>query len=129
MNGHEPAENIFLMAGKDLAAMEGMLNDTIHFSDEIFGFHAEQAVEKALKAWIAARGEAYPFTHDLSLLLQALGKSGVPIEAWMDLLELASFSVQFRYEQIMCEDDKLDRLVWFKRIKQLFETVALEFKA
>lgn len=34
------------MAKKDLSALEGMLHDTTHFSDEIFGFHAEQAIEK-----------------------------------------------------------------------------------
>jgi HEPN domain-containing protein len=28
-------------------------------ADSIYGFHAQQAVEKALKAWLALRGEHY----------------------------------------------------------------------
>jgi HEPN domain-containing protein len=29
--------------------------DSPLFADEIFGFHTQQAVEKALKAWLSAR--------------------------------------------------------------------------
>lgn len=35
------SSDLFKMALKDLAALEGMTSDTVHFSDEIFGFHAE----------------------------------------------------------------------------------------
>ena len=34
-------------------------------SDQVFGFHVQQAVEKLLKAWLAIRGERHPHTHDL----------------------------------------------------------------
>jgi hypothetical protein len=37
------------MAGKALQALQGMI-DVHTFANEIFGFHAQQAVEKALKA-------------------------------------------------------------------------------
>lgn len=40
------------MAEKDHTALQGML-DTQIFADEIFGFHAQQAAEKALKAWLS----------------------------------------------------------------------------
>jgi len=39
---------------------------------EAAGFHLQQSVEKALKAWLALRGIDYPNTHDLSLLLGLL---------------------------------------------------------
>jgi hypothetical protein len=48
-------EGLLLMAGKDFDAMRGMVGCPL-FADEIFGFHAQQAIEKALKAWLAARG-------------------------------------------------------------------------
>ena len=41
--------DLLFMAKKDMAALAGMINDTVHFSDEIFGFHAEQAIEKEKK--------------------------------------------------------------------------------
>jgi len=33
--------------------------------DEAIGLHAQQGVEKALKAALAVRGVRYPFTHDI----------------------------------------------------------------
>jgi len=44
----------------------------VAFADEIFGFHAQQAVEKGLKAWICLHGIEYPFTvlQDLSKPIQ-----------------------------------------------------------
>jgi HEPN domain-containing protein len=43
------------------------------FADEVFGFHAQQAIEKTLKAWIALLGQEYPFVHDVDALLNRLG--------------------------------------------------------
>jgi HEPN domain-containing protein len=43
------------MATKDLRALQGML-DNKTFADEVFGFHAQQIVEKSLKAWLSLRG-------------------------------------------------------------------------
>ncbi len=47
-----------------------------HVDDAIFGFHAQQAVEKALKAWLNVLGHEHPFTHDLSHLLSELDGLG-----------------------------------------------------
>ena len=43
------------IALNDFKALKGMTDPAI-FSDEIFGFHAQQAVEKALKAWLSHVG-------------------------------------------------------------------------
>jgi HEPN domain-containing protein len=115
--------DLLLMAKKDMAALAGMINDTVHFSDEIFGFHAEQAIEKALNAWIASLGKVYPFTHDLSLLLKILEKNGIVITGWFDLLELNSFGVQFRYEEFEQNDEMLNRKMILARVGQLIKTV------
>ncbi len=49
MRGIEEALLTLRMAGKDLRALNVMLApDSV--DDEIFGFHAQQAVEKSLKA-------------------------------------------------------------------------------
>jgi HEPN domain-containing protein len=58
MSDRDHACLIFEMAKKDLSALEGMLNKQ-NFADEIFGFHAQQAIEKCLKAWIALLGSNY----------------------------------------------------------------------
>ncbi len=48
MPGHELAHVLLTAAKSDLKALEHML-DTAAFDDRIFGFHAQQAVEKALE--------------------------------------------------------------------------------
>jgi len=46
--------------------------DGAKFDDVIFGFHAQQAVEKCFKAWLSAKGVIYPRTHDLRVLYRLL---------------------------------------------------------
>jgi len=86
------------MARKDLAALRGMVDQPSTFADEVFGFHAQQAVEKALKAWLDLREEAYPKTHDLSHLLAALESLGERCDDYWTLVDLSVFAVQYRYE-------------------------------
>jgi hypothetical protein len=51
MNQIDQAEQLLLMVSKDIKAMDLMITPE-SIDDEIFGFHAQQAVEKSLKAWI-----------------------------------------------------------------------------
>ena len=71
MSDRKQARELMDAAGRDLSALRGM-GDTCVFTDEVFGFHVQQAVEKYLKAWIALSGGLYPTTHDLADLLSVL---------------------------------------------------------
>jgi HEPN domain-containing protein len=51
---------------EDLASAEALDRDE-RVSDSPVGFHAQQAVEKSLKAAIASRDLEFPFTHDIGL--------------------------------------------------------------
>lgn len=97
------------MARKDLRAAAAMLDPDI-FAEEIFGFHAQQAVEKSLKAWLSLIGRAYPRTHDLGALLEILTDrpENLPEWAW-ELVDLTDFAVQLRYESFEYDDEALDR--------------------
>ncbi|MFZ4539651.1 HEPN domain-containing protein [Propionivibrio sp.] len=68
MSALEHARGLLVMARKDFDALRGMVDNPL-FAEEIFGFHAQQAIEKSLKAWLAARSLDFPLTHDLSRLL------------------------------------------------------------
>jgi hypothetical protein len=59
MHVPDHAQDLLLLAGKDFSALRGMLGNPL-FADEIFGFHAQQAIEKSLKAWLAARSGEHP---------------------------------------------------------------------
>jgi HEPN domain-containing protein len=77
MSDLEHSRALLRMAQRDLNALRGMINPAVTssaslFSDEIFGFHAQQATEKCLKAWIASLGRRYPRTHDLMALIGEL---------------------------------------------------------
>ncbi|MDQ6978641.1 MAG: HEPN domain-containing protein [Mariprofundaceae bacterium] len=109
MNDHKQAAMLLRMANKDLAALQGM-NDSEVFAEEIFGFHAQQAAEKAIKAWLALLGIEYAKTHDISFLLAELKQSGVDVDTFMELIEYNVFAVQFRYEAYDDGMDTLDRV-------------------
>lgn len=78
MSATENARLLLVMAAKDIRAMEA-LTDPQLVDDEIFGFHAQQAVEKSLKAWIAVAGGTFGRIHDLSQLFGLLEDLGCEI--------------------------------------------------
>jgi len=123
MSAHDEARRLLVLAGKDLKALRHML-DVDAFDDEVFGFHAQQAIEKALKAWLALRNTDYPRTHDLSMLLGLLQEKGEDISGYFDLIEYNAFAVQFRYEAFEGEDEPLDRAAAVGRIARLVDSVA-----
>lgn len=62
------------------------------------GFHAQQAVEKTLKAVLVSHGVVFGPTHDLAELSRLLASEGIspplPVE---ELRKLNPFAVTFRY--------------------------------
>jgi len=122
---NEATARMLRLARRDLRAVQGMLDNHEMFPDEIFGFHAQQAVEKAAKAWLDGRGVEYPKTHDLDLLFELLTESGGQIPtACDDLRDLVDFSVQYRYEAF--EELPLDRRGTLLLVTQFIEHVAVQ---
>ena len=64
------------------------------YPEEDWGFTAQQAVEKLLKAWIVLADRQPPRVHDLEDLVALAGQQLDPL-----LLELQVFAVEARYEQ------------------------------
>ncbi len=71
-------------------------------ADDIIGFHAQQAIEKWLKAVIAGRGERHEFTHDLHrLVMWVTGGSGdLPFDVDL-VIALTQYAVPLRYEDLL----------------------------
>ena len=96
-------------ANGDLSALRGMKNKTI-FIEEIFGFHAQQAIEKSLKAWLALLGVDFPKIHDHEELFALLKDQKQTIEdEFHSLVDFTDFAVQFRYDAFEDFEDDLDR--------------------
>lgn len=65
----------------------------------IFGFHAQQAVEKLLKALLAQHGIRYRRTHDLEALVRDLASIGELLPATpVTVADLSDYAVDFRYD-------------------------------
>ena len=61
-------------------------------------FHAQQAVEKALKAVLLHRSVVFPLTHDLVALAEIATNAGVVLPKWGDELSgLNPYAVEARY--------------------------------
>ena len=78
-------------------------------SDEIIGFHAQQAVEKWLKAVLGSREIAFEYTHDLHRLITevtaAVGE--FPFDT-PEVVALTEHAVPLRYDEIL-DTEPLDR--------------------
>lgn len=61
-------------------------------------FHAQQALEKGLKALLVRAGIMFPRTHDLLELRDLAAANGIDVPVARDLLaRLAPYAVEFRY--------------------------------
>jgi HEPN domain-containing protein len=91
------AGDLLALAREDLASAEALDREE-RISDAPVGFHAQQAVEKALKAAIANRDEEFPFTHDIGLLMQLCQDAGLELPADLaDADRLTPYAAAIRY--------------------------------
>jgi len=117
------AEELLTVAKTDLRAASAM-RDGLVFPDEIFGFHAQQAVEKALKAWLSLLDLEYRRIHDLDELYELIAETGAPINAsFRSLAELTPFAVQFRYDTSTLSQGELNRADLVSRITGLVDHI------
>lgn len=104
----EVSRTLSRKAGEDATAARKFAGDP-DISDEIVGFHAQQAIEKWLKAIIAGRGEAFDHTHDLRrlMILVARDLEEVPFDADA-VIALTQYSAPLRYEDLL-DAEPIDR--------------------
>ena len=68
----ETATGFLRIAHRDLRTAWAMADASL-FDEATWGFHLQQAIEKALKAWLLVlTPEQPPFSHNLRLLFQML---------------------------------------------------------
>jgi len=75
MKQREQTRLLLRKAAQDEAVMDALLQNT-DIDDETFGFHAQQAVEKLLKAYLSARGVDYPKMHNLRAIVDLIAATG-----------------------------------------------------
>lgn len=111
-------------ASGDEAALAALTRDRA-VPDDVVGFHAQQAVEKLMKAALAALDRDFPRTHDLGILMTLLEEAGHSLpDRFIVAEELTVWAVQFRYEDVL--DARLDRPGTMKLVAALREWVVTD---
>jgi HEPN domain-containing protein len=87
-------EGLLRIAMADLETAEASIDPAV-FREGAWGFWLQQAVEKALKAWLLQLGGDPPLTHDLRRLLLLLEAEGVATADLEPLAQLTVYAVQF----------------------------------
>lgn len=107
--GGDLARALLAKASADATVVRELI-DNERVADEVIGFHAQQAVEKWLKAVLASRGARFERTHDLDRLLELLEEQSLAPPAERDeLTALTDYAVTFRYDDPVEYDEPLDR--------------------
>jgi HEPN domain-containing protein len=99
-NGQELARLLIKKAAGDEIALR-RLSDDDDVPDDVLGFHAQQAVEKMMKAVLALNGVAFERTHNLMYLITLIDNAGIERPAHTERLpELTPWATEFRYAEL-----------------------------
>lgn len=93
-------EILLKKAKEDLEAAEKLI-ESGDFSEEIVLFHCQQAIEKALKAFLDSRGVIYPKIHDLETLLTLCIEKDCSFEKISFVTTLTPYAVEIRYDEFV----------------------------
>jgi len=116
-DGRDLARRLLRRADDDATLVRRVVDDA-HIADAIVGFHAQQTVERSIKAVLASREIEYGTTHQLHFLIRLLEQHEIDAPASvLDAVELNPWAVEFRYE----EDDEppLDRRATLAFIEEI----------
>jgi HEPN domain-containing protein len=121
----ETSRILLKKAEEDATAVREFAGNS-EIADSIIGFHAQQAVEKSLKAVTAASGTRHSAIHDIDRLIEIVEATG--IEAPLDrdrLAVLTQYAVPLRYDELL-DSESLEREVLVALVDEVAEWVAVQ---
>lgn len=99
-SGEDLAQILMRKAAGDEAVLARLSEDD-DIPDDILGFHAQQAVEKLVKAVLAKHGVSYERTHNLTYLLTLLKDAAIVSPPRVEELpKLTPWATEFRYVDV-----------------------------
>lgn len=112
------ARQFLAVADNDIKAFQKLVEDE-NIADASIGFHAQQAVEKCLKAVLALHSIKFRKKHDLGELLDLYEQHKLPLPPMMDVLdELNPYAVTLRCD-VLDDIEALNR----ERTKEIVNAV------
>jgi HEPN domain-containing protein len=98
MKRREQALLFLRKAAQDESLLDAVL-ESDRVSDEVFGFHCQQAAEKMLKSVLSDLGAVFHKPHELGALMDSLARSGAPLPGGFENLDaLTPFGAVYRYD-------------------------------
>ena len=118
MNANQPtpAQILLIKAAEDEQTLQAQ-----NLSDSILGFHAQQAVEKLIKALLAQLNVPYELTHNLGRLQTILATTNESLPTTpVPLDELTDYAVVYRYDLLfqLAPPDHADLLETVRHIRE-----------
>lgn len=131
---YDYAKSLLQLADRDIKAFHALLDDEKWGVDKsTICFHAQQAVEKALKAVIASRNIEIGRTHDLNKLGYEIEKIPLILPLKIESLsKLNPYAVMVRYDEqeintiSLTEAEEVMNIVRSWAEKTIMESIALE---
>lgn len=113
MNSHTDYAEALLRKARDDGYVVRWMSADSSAPDWIIGFHAEQAVEKAVKSVLTRHEIEFPRTHNLSMLIALLRQHGIAVPPDADdPARLTPFGVALRYDDSAGEDEPTLERTW-----------------
>jgi HEPN domain-containing protein len=119
MPAAEMAQLLVLKAAQDEFTVRKLIDDP-ESPDEVIGFHAQQAVEKLLKAVLAFRGIRYRRTYNLGELMDLMLDNGISLPRELeDVRDLTPFAAELRYDEFLPDrGSAFDRLAALRHVQR-----------
>ena len=112
----------FIAATRNIVSMTNLIETNSPRED--IGFHAQQAIENALKGWISALDDKYDNIHDPARLVRIIRRHPAEIDtpAGEALFWLTRYAVEYRYDGARVKIDDPHALL--ERVNDLVHSVS-----
>ena len=116
-------------AQDDIVLLDKIVDDE-NISSEIVGFHAQQAIEKLLKALLISKIIPFRRTHDLGELTDLFSEHAIEVpDELYDLDDLTPFAVEYRYDVFTPPNkEAFSRTEALERVKAVHSWVLSQIK-
>jgi HEPN domain-containing protein len=110
-------------ADEDIAVVDRLMQTDAQAYASTVCFHAQQAVEKYLKALLASKGVDFPRTHDVDFLLAECRKVTSGELHHIDLKSMTDFGVSVRYPDDFYVPD-LSETTYYAQVAKEIKAIA-----
>jgi HEPN domain-containing protein len=113
-------------AEEDLRLAEHALTMPAECPHRLVAYHAQQCAEKYLKAFLVLRGVDFPYTHNISVLLELSAEAGPWLSDLHEAESLTAYAVTARYPGVEQEVTDADAREAIGNAREVRRTVREE---